>query len=432
MQTRGAWQNRLATLRYPVLWRQRLFPAVARRTLRLSSRLAASYRRTALTGTRITAVVGSLGKTTTTRATAAALGYALPTWYQRGFNNGYSSIGLRILETGPSIPRAVFEVGIMFPGQMAAISQMLRPDITVVTAIGSDHAKYLRTLEVTRSEKAEMVRVLPPSGTAVLNGDDEHVRWMAGQTDAQIVTFGFDPGNDIRADSISFDWPDGMRFKVHAFGETRDASIRFLGRHMIYPFLAAVSVACIEGSTLDQVIPAISSLPPTPGRLRPIRLEDSITILQDDSKGSVEAIEAALDILSEIPSPRRGVVLGDMQAPLVEADTVYESIGQRIAQIASFAVVHGDTPAVQGYMRGAVQAGLSAARLTPTSGSILKAAEAVQAQAEPEDVILIKGRGGVRLERIVLALQGHPVRCDLQECMWAILCEHCPLLERGW
>ncbi len=419
-------------LQHPRLWRQQLLPALMNRGWWLSSRLAATYRRTAAKGTHVVAVVGSLGKTTTTRAVSAALGYKLPLWYQRGFNNAYYSVALRILEIQPFTPRAVVEVGIIHPGQMAPIAQMLRPDITVVTAIGSDHCQYLRTLEVTRTEKSEMVRVLLPSGTAVLNGDDPNVLWMRGQTRARVITFGFNPGNDIRADSITLQWPEGMRFRLHAFGETRNVSIRLLGRHMVYPILAAVAVASVVGLPLDQVLAALASLPPTPGRLRPVRLDDGTIILQDDSKGSLEAIKAALDLLAEIPNARRGILLGDMQAPPENPDAGYEYLGQQIAEIASFAIFHGDTPAVQGYLKGVTRGGLPPERTVQARGSVLEAVSAVREQLEPGDVLLCKGRGGRRLERAVIALQGRMVRCDVLECRWGILCEHCPRLDRDW
>ena len=68
------------------------------------------------------------------------------------------------------------------PGQMRQQAAMVRPDLVVVTAIAGDHWRSLSTLDITRNEKAEMVRALKPSGVAILNADDPNVRWMATQT----------------------------------------------------------------------------------------------------------------------------------------------------------------------------------------------------------------------------------------------------------
>jgi len=326
----------------------------------------------------------------------------------------------------------VVEAGIREPGQMVEIAEMLRPDVTVVTSIASDHSLRLPTFEVKRTEKAEMVRVLPDTGTAVLNGDDANVRWMASQTAARVVTFGFDPDNDIRATGIALDWPKGMQFKLHAYGESRDVGIRLIGRHMVYSILAATAVALEHGLTLDQILPGIELLPPTPERLQPVRLEDGTILLRDECKADLETTEAALDLLSEIPTDRRGVVLGDMPAPPGDPGRAYEHLGQRVAKIASFAIFYGETPAVQGYLRGSRLGRLPPQRIVHVRGPLPDAVEAAREQLEPGDVLLVKGQASLRLARISLALEGRQVRCAIPECNWAMLCDRCPQLELVW
>ena len=180
------------------------------------SRLASLYRRTAVRRTRIVAVVGSFGKSTTTNAVVTALG---GTPYPGSQRNISSFLARGLFRIRPGDRHAVLEVGIGEIGEMAPYARMIRPDITVVTSIGSEHNASLGTLEATRREKAAMVRVLPPSGIAVLNGDDPNVLWMRGETGARVVTFGFGEGNDVRASDVSLaDWPNGTRFTLHAGG----------------------------------------------------------------------------------------------------------------------------------------------------------------------------------------------------------------------
>lgn len=429
---RSTWQDLPVLLRHPQLWRERLLPALMNRSWWLTSRLATSYRRTIVGGTRVAAVVGSLGKTTTTRAVSAALGYDLPTWYQHSFKNAYNAVGLRILDIRPSDPYSVVEVGIREPGVMAPIAQMLRPDVVVVTSIMSEHQQYFGTLKVTRAEKSEMVRVLPASGTAVLNGDDPNVRWMAGQTQSQVLTYGFDADNDVRAEDIKLEWPKGMRFKLRVPGETRDVTIRLLGKHMVYPILAAVAVALVEGLNLDQVMPALGSLPPTLARLQPIHLGDGTIILRDDAKAGFESTDVALDLLSEVPTERRGVVISWLYDLPADPDQVYHALGQRIARIASFAVFVGDDPGMQGYVKGAESGGLAPEQIVHLSDRPSDTFKAVRDQMEPGDIILVKGVSSRRLGQVSLALEGRPVRCYRLDCRWGIFCDHCPMLERGW
>jgi hypothetical protein len=95
-------------------------------------------------------------------------------------------------------------------------------------------------------------------------------------------------------------------------------------------------------------------------------------------------------------------------------------------------VFYGDTPAVQGYLRGAKLGELPKERIVHVGGSVLDAVEAVREQLEPGDVLLFKGTASLNLARIPLALEGRNVRCEIPECTLGILCELCPQLERGW
>ena len=141
---------------------------------------------------------------------------------------------------------------------------MVSPDVTVVTSIGSEHHPTLPRLETTREEKAHMVRALAASGLAVLNGDDPHVMWMATVAPGRVVTFGVGTQCDVRASDVRLDWPRGMRFRLHADGQTRDVAIRLIGRQMVYPFLAAIAVALAERVPLDDAIARCGAMAPLP------------------------------------------------------------------------------------------------------------------------------------------------------------------------
>lgn len=428
---RHTWQDLPVLMQHPLLWRHVLLPLGMRRNWWLGSRLASFYRRTAVRGTRIVAVVGSVGKTTTTRAVAVALGAELPQAYLSSFGNGYHNVGLGILGLRPSDSIRVVEAGIKRPNQMAPMAEMLRPDVTVVTAVTSSHHEQLKTLERTRAEKAEMVRALPSNGTAILNGDDPNVRWMASQTAARVVTFGFDANNDVRADGLVLHWPDGMQFSLHTKAKVRDVQTRLLARHQVYALLAAVAAASTEGIDLDDALAALSSLTATPGRMQPVPLPNGALVLRDDCKADQESIEAALDFLAAVPAARRGVVLGEMGLPPGDPEEVYQGLGGRVADIASFAILVGDAPSNPAFLKGAQQRGLAAQSIQLVD-TILEAIQATRKGLRPGDVVLLKGTSKQRLGRVSHGLEGQTVRCNLLKCRWSILCEHCPRLARGW
>jgi UDP-N-acetylmuramoyl-tripeptide--D-alanyl-D-alanine ligase len=390
--------------------------------------LAALHRRLVVPRTRVIAVIGSFGKSTTARAVVAALG-ARPL---RAFSNAKSRLGLAVLRIRRGERWAVLEVGINQPGQMAGYARIVRPDVVVVTSIGSEHNRSLRGLEATRQEKAAMVRVLGPDGLAVLNGDDPHVRWMAGQTDARVVTFGFGAGNEVQATDRALDWPNGARLTVHAGGHAWPAQIRLLGRHQVSAVLAAVAVARAEGVPLEPALAALVALPPTPGRLEPVPLAGGALLLRDDFKGALETVDAALDLLAEVPARRRIVVLGDVTEPPGSQGPIYRRLGGRLAEVAEQAVIIGGS--FKSYAVGACRAGVPREQLIDAGRSPAAAVRALAGTLRPGDVVLVKGRDTQRLERVGLALSGREVRCDIPVCHAPprIRCVDCPMLARGW
>jgi UDP-N-acetylmuramoyl-tripeptide--D-alanyl-D-alanine ligase len=420
-------RDTVAVLRTPV-GRSQVLSGVYHRAWPVMSRLAALYRRTALSRTSVVAVVGTYGKTTTARALTRALGRSVHPDLEL---NDRSFIPWSILRTEAGARHAVVEVGIDHAGQMLQFARVVRPAVCVVTSVGSEHNRSLGTLAVARHEKAQMVRAVPDDGLVVLNRDDENVMWMATQTRARALTFGFHPDSDFRAAEPRLNWPSGTEFRLFHGGEARVVRTRLLGHHMVYPALAAAAVAAGVGVHLDDAIPRIQELPPTPGRMELMPLENGAALLCDYFKSGLETIYAALNLLESIPAPRKIVVLGDVSEPPGPQGPIYKAIGRRVAEVASVAVFLSSQN--QAYSSGASTRGMPHHSIHKLNRSVLQAAEFLRGQLAAGDVVLIKGRDTQRLDRIAFALAGREVKCDLSFCRaMPMRCANCGMLERGW
>jgi UDP-N-acetylmuramoyl-tripeptide--D-alanyl-D-alanine ligase len=394
----------------------------------LLSVVAGWYRRKVIPKTRIVSVVGSFGKSTTTRVVTAALQKQV---HEKLSLNCWSYLSGVLFRIRPRDRHSVIEVGINNTGQMGQYASMIRPDIVVVTSIGSEHHRSLGSLDVTCAEKGKMVEALPESGLAVLNGDDPNVLAMAALTKARVITYGFDPSNDVRASEISLAWPEGSRFRLHTKGETRIVTVSLVGPYMVYPVLAAIAIASHEGFTIDEILSSLQSVPPTPGRLEPLLLANGAVLLRDDYKSSLETIHVALEVFSDIPAKRRGIVMGEVSEPPGSQGPIYRDLGRRIAETADYAIFVGGN--FQRYAAGAREAGMPQSALFNAQGSILKAAEYLSEQLEAGDTVLLKGRDTQRLGRVALVMSGRNVRCDIDFCDTRVTtCQKCPMLERGW
>lgn len=384
------------------------------------------YRRTLGRRIRIVAVVGSVGKTTTMRTVSAALGVRVrrPALLNQ---NSPTGVSRALLSARPWQHHAVVEAGIDGPGQMRRHAARMRPNIVVVTAIARDHWQSLPTIEITRDEKADMVRALPPTAVVVLNADDPNVRWIGTQTRARVVLVGEAEDADVRATEVELDWPRGMRFIAHVGGDAHRVRVQLLGRHMVFPALAAIAVAQIESIPLDSVVTALASVEPTPGRMQTLVLANGAVVIRDDFKGTTDALSAALDTLASTPARRRIAVLGGISETTGRDD--YRAAGRRTGAVVDRAIFVGTSTEAQLYRAGAVSAGLARDRIDHVHHAN-EAVELLREELTEGDVVLIRGRWQQALGRVGLALADRNVQCRADPCpMKRMLCDICPMLE---
>ncbi len=417
--------RRFADLARTRVGRAELLYAALNKAWPLLSAAALAHRRTLGRRTRLVAVVGSFGKTTTTRCVAAALGLT----ESQPRDNCRSHLAVATLTRTGLEAHAVLEVGIDHPGQMASYARVLRPDVAVVTSIGSEHGRSLGGRAATCREKAAMVRALTPRGLAILNGDDPDVEAMRAETKAAVITFGTRPGCDVRAGEIALDWPDGMRMEVEEAGARAEVALRLLGREMVYSALAAIAVARAAGVPLATAAARVARVEPAIARLQAVATAGGATLLRDEFKSAEETVHAALDLLAAVPARRKIVVLGDVSEPKGQQGPIYRALGARIAGLAAFAVFLGRKTGA--YRAGALAAGMPREAIACVGHDVALAAQLVGAHLEPGTVVLVKGRDNERLDRVSLALMGRDVRCARPLCYFLkTRCDECSLLDR--
>ncbi len=388
--------------------------------------VARSYRVTLGRRPRVVAVVGSVGKTTTMRTVSAVLGRPVSRPALLNMNS-HAAVGRALLGVRPWQNRAVLEVGINSPGQMRKQAATVRPEVVVVTAIARDHWESFHSLDAIRDEKAEMVRALPPSAVAVLNADDPNVRWMAGQTRARVVLTGEAADAEVRATEIGIDWPRGMTFNVHIGERTWPVHSRLMGRHMVFPALAAIAVAYVEGMSIDSAVAAVGTVEPTPGRMQTMVLPSGAVVIRDEFKGTMDAWMAAMDAFAEIPARRRIAVFGEISE--VTGNQDYRDIGQRLGFV-DRAIFVSTSKNFQLFRAGATAGGLAHDRISHARNYVDVLA-LLEDDVREGDVILIRGRWQQALGRVGLALAGGDVQCRADPCPFKrMLCDVCPMLNQ--
>ncbi|MFQ5343567.1 MAG: alanine racemase, partial [Anaerolineae bacterium] len=365
-------------------------------------------------------VTGSTGKTTTKEAIAHVLAGHFQVFKNPGNWNGRYGLAIALGRLRSEHQLAVLEMASDSHGEIADLAGMAPPKVAVVTTVQPAHLDVFGDLETIAREKADLVRALPPAGTALLNADDPRVRAMAGQTAANVITFGLAPDADLTATNVTVT-PEGTQFTLHISRNTqypipntqftsRDVqhiTVSLLGRHAIYPALAAISVGLLYGIDLDAIIQRLETLERVPGRLNPLPGRNGSLILDDTYNASPQATIAALDVLAALPAHRRVAVLGDMPELGHQTEAGHRQVGRHAAGIVDQLVSKGGHARL--IAEEAERAGLDSDRVVVTYTT----EDAVRAAGQnlgPGDVVLVKGGLEARMESVVGQLLADPAQ----------------------
>lgn len=351
---------------------------------------------------RVIGITGSVGKSTTKELVADVLSYKYRTLKNPGNLNNEIGLPLSILRLGPGYERAVLEMGFYVPGEIALLCEIARPQVGVVTNIGTVHAERAGSQDVIAIGKSELVQSLPnaPYGTAILNFDDPRVMWMKEKTTARVLTYGLNPEADIWADHVEGEGLEGIRFTLHYHAEEYPLRVPLIGQHSVHTALRAAAVAFTEGMSWDEIIIALRHSH-TQLRLVAVYTEVGALVLDDTYNASPESTLAALNLLEELDG-RKIAVLGDMLELGQYEQEGHELVGARAAQFTSELFTVGS----RGRMiaRAAREAGMATGSIHSFDTAV-DSVEHLRKILKKGDVLLVKGSHSMRMDLIVNALE---------------------------
>lgn len=378
-------------------------------------------------------VTGSVGKTSTKDAVAAALS---DTFYIRksdksmnsdfgvpltiiGAENPWSSILAWLSVFGEALALIilpnhypsllVLEVGADRPGDLEKILKYAKPDVVVVTLLPSVpvHVEAYANPDAVREEEFEPARALADDAPLIFSADDPYAKNLAAEILAHPYTFGTTESADVRIENVRVwnedDLPQGMQASLHIKGKQYDLKVcGAFGRSQLFAPAAAVATSCSLGMTPDEALAGLESYLPPPGRGRLFKGKKETTLIDDSYNSSPVAVEEALYSLSLLPdSKRKVVILGDMLELGRYSVAEHERIGH-IAKESSDVIVTvgmraraiGEAARTDGMADDSIH----------TFDTAIEAAEAIDEILQEGDVVLIKGSQGMRMERIVRPL----------------------------
>ena len=227
------------------------------------------------------------------------------------------------------------------PKEISGHSSVLRPNIVIVTAIGSDHYKTFRGPEAAAKAKGQLVERLPKAGIAILNADDPNVRAMADRTRARIITFGQSVGADLRATEVSSVWPDRLALAVTDGHETIRVHTKLVGEHWTTSILAAIACGTSCGLELKTCTKVVEKFSPIFGRYSVHAKPEGPVYVLDTQKAPSWTIATGLSFLAHAQAPRKTVVFGTVSDYAGSAGAKYRKIAREALEVAHRVVFVG-------------------------------------------------------------------------------------------
>ena len=351
---------------------------------------------------RVIGITGSVGKSTTKELTTTVLKQRYRTLKNTGNLNNEIGLPMTLWRLSEGHQRAVLEMGFYMPGEIKFLCDLAQPQVGVVTTIGTVHAERAGSIEDIARGKAELIQALPPApeGIAILNYDDELVRAMADQTEARIFYYGLSSEADLWADQVEGLGLEGIKCRLNYRGESIYLKVPLIGRHSVHTVLRAAAVGLVEGLSWEEIGRGLRS-EHTQLRLVAVKTTAGAMILDDTYNASPKSMLADLNLLEDLDG-RKIAVLGDMLELGHYEQQGHMKVGIRAAQVADVLVTVGrlgkiiaSAAADTDYNKENIHT------FEDTNEAIVFLREFL----EKNDVVLVKGSRGMRMDKIVAALE---------------------------
>lgn len=345
-------------------------------------------------------LTGSSGKTTTKEMIAAIVGRKKNVLKTEGNLNNLIGLPQTIFHLTEQHDLAVLEMGTNTRGEIKRLTQIAAPDIGLITNIGQAHLAGFGSVDVVREEKGDLFLNMSPSGTVIVNIDDEAVAFCAERWTGRKVTFSMGPNADVTVKDIKINGIKGMSFNLVIGENTQKVEMKIVGLHHVNNAMAAAAAAFAVGVDIKTIAEGLAEFRPFSGRMEMIKLRNGSFLLDDSYNANPASVREALMTLKDLKVHHNGYVfLGDMLELGTQSEEMHRKIGMLIATIGINALfLQGDFSRVTA--AGAMEGGLLPEKIFFLSDED-NGINYLKENLKKGDWILVKGSRGMKMEKIV-------------------------------
>ena len=267
-------------------------------------------------GAFVIGITGSVGKTTTRQFIASVVSKVGKTVCTHGNLNNHIGLPLSILRMDGDEKFAVLEMGMSAFGEISYLSKIAKPDLAVITLIGTSHIEFLGSRENILKAKLEILDGMKTGGKLIFNGEDSTLCSLKNKYDT--LYYG------LKNTEIISDSPSGI-FKT----DNEEYEIDTAGRHNIINASCAILIGKLLGASYTQIKDGLKAFEQEENRQK-IEKANEKTIITDCYNASLDSDLAALSVLNSAEGKRKVAILGGIGEMGVFLEDTLKEVGAAV------------------------------------------------------------------------------------------------------
>lgn len=347
------------------------------------------------------AITGSTGKTSTKDMVSSVLSYKYDVLKNIGNLNNHIGLPLTIFNLDKHHEVGVLEMGMSGAGEILTLTEIVKPNIAVITNIGVSHIENLGSRENIMKAKMEVASFLGEDDYLLLNGDNDLLSTLKNEPSTyNRIFFGFTEDNDIYPKNLEDLGENGFAFVIPINGVDHSFRIKQPGIHNVYNALAAIWIGLHNGMEIEAIRAGLENHKPSKMRME-IHTINGMKVINDAYNASPDSMKAALMVLKDMEGKRKVAVLGNMFELGNFSEEGHRMVGAYAADKIDLLITVGDM--AQWIADEVKEQGVDFPIYKTMSNE--EAIEVLEDVINEKDIILIKGSRGMTMEKIVHYLQ---------------------------